>query len=138
MRRPEQNLYDTLKRNKPKGCLIMRVENETQPGMPDVFLQFKDTGLNCWVELKVATVPAKLDTRLLKKDAFQKSQPGWHLQYTAHGGRSVILIRDDKKNLYVVPGHHIERIKELSYYQMTTRYRVGDWAEAFETMGEDE
>ncbi len=109
MRKPEQKLWDKMRKEKPRGFYLERVENGLGAGMPDIYCKWQ--GGHCWVELKAPNIPKRKSTRLLGNAGLNQSQINWHLQHSALKLSSWILIRTvDRKILYLVRGIHAESV----------------------------
>lgn len=130
MRKPEQKLYDAMKRNLPAFTKVRRVENPMDPGTPDVRLIYI-LKFERWVELKQTKRPKRPTTPLMARTDFQQEQPAWHIEHNADGLTSFILIRDDMGELYVVPGKHIELIYTIPHVDLHRMFSVPDWPTAF-------
>ena len=104
MRKPEQLIWDAMKRNAPQSVWLQRIENLAVDGMPDVHVTHAFAAPDCWVELKAATLPKRPGTRVLGTRGLRQSQINWHIECYARKGRSFILIRDENLTLYLVHG----------------------------------
>ncbi len=82
MKKPENNLWQRIKKLKLKGQLF-RIESNTINGIPDVFWLIK--GRSIWIELKSNDV---------KNLGLSKYQINWHLTHFKNGGVSFILRED--------------------------------------------
>ncbi len=82
MKKPENNLWQRIKKLKLKGQLF-RIESNTINGIPDVFWLIN--GRSIWVELKSNDV---------KNLGLSKYQINWHLTHFKNGGVSFILRED--------------------------------------------
>ena len=122
MRKAEQRLWDTMRRNKPVGVWAQRVENGVGEGMPDVLVAPDN-----WVELKAPTRPTRSSTPLLGEASLRESQIGWHLKAANNLMSSYILIRDDKKGLYLVPGHVAAIINMMTVGELNTNSLASTW-----------
>lgn len=129
MRKPEQLLWDAVKRNKPSTVQLERIESGVSTGTPDVHgIEF---GTTVWFELKQLKLPKRDTTRLIKSDTFAKEQIGWHLNYAQHGGTSFALIRDDHLSLYLIPGRRIREVQDWSACEIRSAFMVGEWSSMF-------
>ena len=79
MKKPENNLWQRIKKLKLKGQLF-RIESNTINGIPDVF--WLVNGKSIWIELKSNDV---------KNLGLSKYQINWHLTHFKNGGVSFIL-----------------------------------------------
>lgn len=126
MRKKEQRLWDTMKRNKPRGFWLQRIENVVANGMPDVHSTSK-RGTQTWVELKSVLRPKRNYTRLLGNEGLRLSQINWHLIAASKGVRSFVLIRDDHSALYLIDGVHAETLNDWPLAQVATANLGADW-----------
>jgi len=129
MRKPEQRLYDTMKTHCADGVRLERVENAVNTGMPDVHCIRR--GVTVWIELKVVHRPARLSTPLIKSATMRRDQVAWHLSYTRAGGRSAILVRDDRRQLYLFDGALANILPQLTLAQCISIATLTDWAEFY-------
>lgn len=130
MRRPEQRLYDTMRRNAPPDALILRVENLVTPGTPDLHVKFQSAPTPVWIELKTTNRPKRSSTPLLKRSDFTREQVPWHLQWHKYGGESFVLVRDDARTLYFFPGDLIRFVCEIPHLDTFAQFAQDSW-EAF-------
>lgn len=132
MRKPEQRLYDTMKANCANGVRLERIENGVGTGVPDVHGARRDTPVarTCWIELKVVKRPKRAHTPLFKRKTMRPDQVAWHLSYASINGRSVILARDDKYQLYLFPGAMAARLHELPLAGCAP-FAVASWDEFY-------
>jgi hypothetical protein len=103
MRRPEQLLWDAMRRNLPKELRLQRIENLVGVGMPDVYADKSGK----WVELKVPRgIPARKTTPLLGRYGLNIDQINWHTVHaTGDAPASYILVRvPETLELLLVPG----------------------------------
>lgn len=112
MRKKEQNLWDTFKRNAPTTFWLQRVENGVGEGMPDLYVS-SGIGSPCWVELKYAEVPKRMTTPLLGVHGMRVSQIGWHKKALTKKIRSYILVKDSKGQLYLINGWLADKINDM-------------------------
>lgn len=99
MRKPEQRLWDAMRRAQPVLTWAQRVENVVADGMPDVWLA-PDT----WIELKTVVTPKKEGTPFLSSSKLRPSQVNWHMKAARHAVRSFILVRDETGVMYLLSG----------------------------------
>jgi hypothetical protein len=131
MRKPEQRLYDAMKRN----CVrLERIENGVNTGTPDVHCIRCATprGLTVWIELKVVTTPKRVTTPLIKRDRMRRDQIAWHLSYASAGGRSFILARDQARELYLFPGALALELCDMPYGRCVLDHHIESWTKLFE------
>lgn len=129
MRKPEQRLWDTMKRHTPACVRLERIENGVGDGTADV--HGICDGVTVWIELKVVRLPKRPDTRFFKRTALRRSQVTWHANYAAHGGRSFILVRDNVGQLYMIPGCDVSGTKDSSRAIVASSYSVSSWRAVF-------
>ena len=90
-RKPEQRLWDRLRRAAAGRVYTERIENLVGVGRPDV-----DTlvsGSFVPIELKhVAAFPARATSQVLGSRGLSVAQRNWHLQWRQWGGRSLIVV----------------------------------------------
>lgn len=90
-RRPEQRLWDRLRKVAAGRLHTERIENLVGVGRPDV-----DTlvgGSFMPIELKqVAAWPARANTRVLGDKGLSQVQKNWHLNWRYWGGQSLIVV----------------------------------------------
>ena len=79
MKKPENNLWQRIKKLKLKGQLF-RIESNTINGIPDVYWLINNKSI--WIELKSNDV---------KNIGLSKYQINWHLTHLKNGGTSFIL-----------------------------------------------
>lgn len=132
MRKAEQRLWDTMRRNKPPGIYFDRVENYVGEGMPDVYVRMRQRAT--WVELKAPTAPARDGTRLLGDQGMRRGQINWHLQSASLNLATYVLIRDSLKRLWLVEGRHADSMNELTVAELDDVSVAGTWPEIFEVL----
>lgn len=90
-RRPEQRLWDRLRKVAAGRLHTERIENLVGVGRPDV-----DTlvgGSFMPIELKqVAAWPVRANTRVLGDKGLSQVQKNWHLNWRRWGGQSLIVV----------------------------------------------
>lgn len=131
MRKPEQLLWDAMKRNLPKDLDLQRVENLVGEGMPDVYVGRSGK----WVELKAPPrIPARANTPLLgDRWGLRTSQKNWHIKHHSHRGSkdrpSYVLIRIAATGeLMLIHGCVAESINQLSYGLLKAGFVIAnDW-----------
>lgn len=120
MRKNEQRLWDSFKRNAPARLWLQRVENLVGEGMPDVYVGSSGK----WVELKAASkIPARARTPLLGADGMRPSQVAWHARAaeTSAATRSYILIRTPEMELLMIPGREAGVVNLMSLGELRER-----------------
>jgi hypothetical protein len=115
MRKPEQLMWDSLKRGCPTDFKLYRIENLCAAGTPDIFGKCKTNPVPFWLELKAAIVPARRATPLLSKTHHcTDEQINWHMDYLLMGGKSFILIRDDRLTWHLIDGRFAIEINRMA------------------------
>ena len=103
MSKPEQSLWQRLKKNLPPKTHATRIENRAGSGVPDVHLAHDGNAV--WVELKIA----KANTVNMRP-----SQIAWNMAYSAAGGVSFILVsRPSKGDVFLFEGGAALRLAAL-------------------------
>lgn len=142
-KKAEQLVWQSFRRHAPYDVRAERVENGLAAGIPDVHALCR--GKTVWFELKVFEIPVYQSTPMVKKSTFEVDQVKWHRSYTHHGGKSFALARDNKQQLYLIPGADIPpdlqlmdapnaprtRLQALTYREMRLLYGVKDWVQLF-------
>jgi hypothetical protein len=133
MRKAEQALWDTMRRNKPAGCWLQRIENMAGSGEPDVLvIRMNFCG---WAELKAPMRPKRETTALLgKKEGLRPSQINWHLKAATYGVPTYILIRDNHGALLLVPGSLAKEVNNLARNELKKRSVAESWKTIFEVL----
>lgn len=131
-RKEEQKLWDTMLHNKPPRVKLDRVENYVGVGMPDVYL--RTSGRATWIELKAPIAPKRPDTRLLGDKGLRQEQINWHLQSAQMYLPTYVLIRDDRKRLWVVKGKFAKGVNDMTAAELDQfGIRCQTWYVVFET-----
>lgn len=135
MRKAEQLLWDSFKRNAPSQLDLQRVENLVGDGMPDVYVGYSGK----WVELKAPpTIPVRPGTPLLgTHSGLRQSQINWHLKHCWNGiaPRSYILVRTSDRELILLPGGAADIINGLPLIELRTyRCALGTWPDIMEAL----
>lgn len=113
MRKPEQLLWDAMKRHAPAAMWLQRVENVVGDGMPDVYVGCSGK----WVELKVVKrIPVKSTTPLLGRGGMRQSQINWHLKNNSLIGapESFVLIGLPNGDVILVSGRIAQRVNIMT------------------------
>lgn len=147
MRLKEQRLWDTMRSHCPSDIKLMRVENLVMVGMPDIHFVAKwkkpetmerfptsALGFCGWIELKAVTRPKKAATRLLGDEGLNIDQINWHLGYHQFGGRSWVVIRDDHRELFMVPGRLAAEINEYPLDAVRQASVASGWIDVFSVL----
>lgn len=134
MRKAEQRLWDSMKRNRPKDVRMERVENVAADGMPDVHVSARG-GVESWVELKVCSLPVRNTTPVLGRDGLRPSQKNWLKSHCCtYGLRGFVLVRDDRSSLYLLPGALVDEINSLTLDKLVLKSVARNWEEIFEAL----
>jgi len=134
MRKPEQKLWDAMKRENKKQLHVInleRVENMVADGTPDLYAKYY--GSDCWIELKAVSMPKRKSTRVLGNKGLNPYQINWHLKHHIYGLRSFILIKAGKE-LFLLPNKYTERINEMDQLQLFLASLAHDWEKIFEVL----
>lgn len=114
-RKPEQQLWDRIRRNIGPQVLMKRVENYLEAGWPDtITLAF---GHVTWLETKVGHWPKRPTTRIQWNHPLQIEQCNFHLDWGQHEGRSLI-IAGIEGTIFMIPGNRADDFNSM------TRYRI--------------
>lgn len=132
MRKDEQRVWDTMKRNAPDGLWMERVENMVADGMPDLWVG--SMLRHCWVELKAAKMPKRVTTPLLGSDGLRTSQMNWHRKAHARGLPVYTLTRDDKGGLYLVGCEHSDDLNAMPAVVMMQHSLADNWVDIFKEL----
>lgn len=130
MRKPEQRLWDAMRKAAPADFWLERVENVVADGMPDVAVLCS----GCWVELKATTLPKRQTTKVLGDGGLRLSQKNWHKDAVKHGTRCYTLIRDNLHQLYLVPATHSDNLNEMNITQLKAASVAGTWEQIFKEL----
>lgn len=105
------------------GMFVERIENLVGEGTPDVHGVIKSSERAYWMELKVATQPARESSKLLGQKGLRQEQKSWLARYTRQGGTALIVVK-------VI--HRANRGREYSVFTATgsDAYAVNDWTMA--------
>lgn len=126
MRKPEQLLWDAMKRNLPSSLWLQRVENLAGDGMPDVYVG----ATGAWVELKAPSkIPVRASTPLLGAEGLRTSQLNWFLKNTAaeHAPPAFILIRSIAGELLMIRGDVAADVNKMSLAELRVIAAEVDW-----------
>lgn len=90
-RRPEQRLWDRLRKAAAGKLHTERIENLVGVGRPDVDTLVEGSFVP--IELKqVAAWPARGSTKVLGREGLSQVQKNWHLNWKNWGGMSMIVV----------------------------------------------
>lgn len=91
MRKPEQRLWDRLRKAAVGKIYTERIENLVGVGRPDI-----DTlvaGSFVPIELKqIAAWPVRVGTRVMGERGLSQVQKNWHLTWRRWGGNSLVVV----------------------------------------------
>lgn len=111
-RRPEQRLWDRLRKAAAGKLHTERIENLVGVGRPDV-----DTlvdGSFVPIELKqVDGWPVRANTRVLGKDGLSQVQKNWHLNWQNWGGTSMVVVGVGEE-VFVFSGERADEINDYN------------------------
>jgi hypothetical protein len=128
MRKPEQRLWDRFSDNVTvPGMWLQRVENLCVVGMPDVLCLCD--GRVTWIELKVAARPVRESTQLLGAKGLTVEQMNWHLDWRKSGGQSYILVADDQREMWLIPGILSDLVNKMNLSALRCSSRASTWAD---------
>lgn len=111
MRKPEQRLWDRMRKALGDKYYLERVENCVVAGRPDIDLMLR--GIVLPIELKAATYPKRPSTPVLGKDGLNQNQLNWWLKWRKHGGQGFIIVGVDQ-DLYMVPCKYSEEVNSYT------------------------
>lgn len=129
MRKPEQKLYDAMRRNRPPDVRLERVENVVGDGTPDVYVKRHPHAV--WVELKVSRATAG-EKVFCSESKPRTSQANWHAEGVSFGVTSFFLVSREKV-YYVFPGKlaiDIETFENFTVRQ-ARNYLCKTWKEVY-------
>lgn len=126
MRQKEQRLWDSFKRQLPATLWAQRIENVVTDGMPDTYI-VTETGRSVWVELKSPKPKARPSTALLSSEGLNVAQIGWMMKATVRNLPAYVLIRDDAKNLYLVPSRFATGLNRLTPAEVRSASVAESW-----------
>jgi hypothetical protein len=91
MRKPEQRLWDRLRKAAVGKIYTERIENLVGVGRPD--LDTLVAGSFVPIELKqIAAWPMRVGTRVMGERGLSQVQKNWHLTWRRWGGNSLVVI----------------------------------------------
>lgn len=132
MRKPEQKVWDTFKRHidsSAREVKYERVENIVSVGTPDVYTKPRHN-VDTWIELKAPHAPVRDSSLLLSGSCIIRTeQRNWHHSHTVdYHGRSYILARDDKGELYLWHGSLALTLNGMSHKELREACIANTWA----------
>lgn len=114
-RRPEQRLWDRLRKHAAGKLYTERIENLMSVGKPDV-----DTlvaGSFVPIELKqIDDWPVRGGTKVLGKNGLSQAQKNWHLNWRNWGGMSMIVVGVGDE-VYAFSGERADEINDYNTAQ---------------------
>jgi hypothetical protein len=91
MRKPEQRLWDRLRKAAVGKIYTERIENLVGVGRPD--LDTLVAGSFVPIELKqIAAWPVRVGTRVMGERGLSQVQKNWHLTWRRWGGNSLVVV----------------------------------------------
>jgi hypothetical protein len=122
MRKREQLLWDSFRRNMPPELDLQRVENIATDGMPDVYVGLSGK----WVELKAPPERKRSTTPLLGREGLRTSQVNWHLKHSSmNAPESFILIRTTSGELLLLSGEIAPIINDMTLNGLERASMIG-------------
>lgn len=134
MRKPEQQVYDRMKKNRPYTLWLQRVENLVSEGMPDV--HYASPVNSGWVELKAAKKPKRVTSKLLGSKGLRQSQINWFLKAQTKCLVTFILIQDSEGELYLIHGQEAATVNDCSVERLRELRLASDWDNIFKIIME--
>lgn len=119
MRKPEQRLWDRMRKALGQKYYLERIENGVSAGRPDVDLMWR--GIVLPFELKVGTYPKRPSTPILGKSGLNQNQLNWWLTWRKHGGQGFILVGVEQ-DIFLVPGKYSEQVNDFTHADMAEFY----------------
>lgn len=125
MRKPEQRLWDYLRRWLAPAVLLERVENIWGNGTPDVFGMAN--GISRWMELKACEeLPSRGSSMVLGKSAgLNVDQVNWHVNAAAHGCTHLIVVglgSGARRELAVITSDRAREVNTMTLDQMRASF----------------
>lgn len=135
MRRREQLIWDAMRNNKPDNWRLWRIENIVTFGMADVWA-LRDDGYSCWIELKHFTRPKTMSSYAIAPSKINASQNAFHEVVAKMNGKSYYLFRDNKYDLYLLPGGEFKAMsfEDLRYWVIPRIANRDPWADLFKNL----
>lgn len=114
-RRPEQRLWDRLRKVASGRLYTERIENLVGVGRPDVDTLVRGNFIP--IELKqVAAWPARASTKVLGNKGLSLVQRNWHLEWRRWGGTSLIVV-GVKDEVFAFSGATADRVNDYNTAQ---------------------
>ena len=135
MRKPEQKLWDTMRRRAPSSTWMQRVENGAADGMADVLVVWQRA--TAWCELKAPELPARAGSKLFTGScALREAQENWHLKMNSLEQSTFILARTtDNSLIALLPGSAAGRVNDMTVSEVSQHTLAATWAEVWSAMG---
>lgn len=129
MRKPEQRLWDAMRKACPPDILLDRIENVAGEGTPDLFVKARTAKRSCWIELKVTTRPKRPTTQMLgDAKGLNVDQRNWHdIRANAFAVPTFVLVRDDSLQLYLVSGQRALSINGMTQHELAQHSLASSW-----------
>ena len=112
MRKPEQRLWDRLRKAAVGKIYTERIENLVGVGRPDF-----DTlvaGSFVPIELKqIAAWPVRVGTRVMGERGLSQVQKNWHLTWRRWGGTSLVVVGVEK-DVFTFDGSLADNLNEFN------------------------
>lgn len=128
MRKPEQRLWDSFRRAKPRGVWAVRVENIVDDGMPDVWI-----APGVWVELKVPTSKIKA----IEKGCMRNSQRNWMMAAAATRTPAYVLARSPAAGIVLVPAAEVPLYEDSNAEYAAEYWGHVDFKSVWRMLNED-
>jgi len=133
MRKPEQKLWDRMRRALIGRVRLERIENIVTSGMPDVLSTCDHVA---FVELKaVVSPPVRDTTRLLGEKGLSIEQRNWHLDFARWGGCSYVLIGIGVSHLFMISGRHADLINYMTIDELKKHSVASNWNDVCVVLG---
>lgn len=127
--KPEQNFYAAMRKNAPPEVNLERIENLASRGWADILMEDTICGGSIWLETKVVHRPDRPTSVFLRKTDISAEQINWHKRRRQFAQASVIVWRDQDRNLYILKG---KNAAYLTLAEVTAlKCRVEDWPDFF-------
>lgn len=135
VRKPEQNLWQAMRRNAPTGCWLQRIENGVSEGMADV-LCVSVAGCS-WLELKEPKVPVYASSKLFTgSSALRQGQINWHLKMASLEQRTYVLARGHGyAGLLLIEGRYADLVNGMSVNEAGQYSLASHWQGVWSAIG---
>lgn len=120
MRKPEQRLWDRMRKAIGRDVYLERIENLVTVGMPDVMVTVN--GRVGFVELKsVEKFPAKFSTKVLgDQKGLSIAQRNWHKSFRRAGGWSFVLVGVGSFDIFIFDSAFVDEVNNFTKSDFTT------------------